>query len=112
MNSLYAGVECTTIQGQYLARSAGIETGGLDSADNQPMTDEENLDVPSGRSAGRLETEENRLWRLALMFVVLLATALAAVSWERLQSLPYHLGSLLPGAVLCVAIAFSAFSYG
>ena len=76
------------------------------------MTDEENLDVPSGRSAGRLEKEENRLWRLALMFVVLLATALAAVSWERLQSLPYHLGSLLPGAVLCVAIAFSAFSYG
>jgi PAS domain S-box-containing protein len=76
------------------------------------MSDEENVEIRPGRSARRLEKEENRLWRLALMFVVLLATALAAVSWERLQSLPYHLGSVLPGAVLCVAVAFSAFSYG
>ena len=61
---------------------------------------------------GSLEKEEAKLWRLALLFVVLLATALAGVSWERLQSLPYHLGSLLPVAVMCVAVAFSAFSYG
>jgi PAS domain S-box-containing protein len=65
-----------------------------------------------GRNPGLLEKEEARLWRLALLFVVLLATALAAVSWERLQSLPYHLGLALPVGVFCVAIAFSAFSYG
>jgi PAS domain S-box-containing protein len=58
-----------------------------------------------------LEREEARLWRVALLFVVLLATALAAVTWERLQSLPYHLG-LLPIAVLLVAISFAAFTYG
>jgi len=51
------------------------------------------------------------LWRTALLFLILLATGLAAESWERLQSLPYHLG-LLPIAVLCVAIAFAAFAYG
>jgi len=76
------------------------------------MTDEENLEARPSRNAGRLEKEENRLWRLALMFVVLLATALAAVSWERLQAFPFHLGLILPIAVLCVAVAFSAFSYG
>jgi PAS domain S-box-containing protein len=63
-------------------------------------------------TTGPLEKEEAKLWRLALLFVVLLATALAGVSWERLQSLPYHLGALLPAAVICVAVAFSAFSYG
>jgi PAS domain S-box-containing protein len=65
-----------------------------------------------GRNPRLLEKEEARLWRLALLFVVLLATALAAVSWDRLQSLPYDLGLVLPVAVLCVAVAFSAFSYG
>ena len=34
---------------------------------------------------GQLENEETRLWRLALLFLVFLATALAAVSWDRLQ---------------------------
>ena len=59
----------------------------------------------------QLEKEETQLWRLAMLFVVFLATALAAVSWDRLQSLPFHLGSL-PLAVLCVAICFAAFTYG
>src|SRR5579863_5320850 len=58
-----------------------------------------------------LEREEAWLWRVALLFVVLLAVGLAAESWERLQSLPYHLG-LISIAVLCVAIAFSGFAYG
>jgi two-component system NtrC family sensor kinase len=76
------------------------------------MPDEDKQPTRSARTTGRLEKEETRLWRLALLFVVLLATALAAVSWDRLQNLPYHLGSLLPVAVMCVAVAFSAFSYG
>lgn len=65
----------------------------------------------SGRSPNQLENEENWLWRLALLFLVLLATGLAAESWERLQNLPYHLGLLSIG-VLCVAIAFAGFAYG
>src|SRR5271170_5089231 len=58
-----------------------------------------------------LEQEEAWLWRIALLFVVLLATGLGAESWERLQNLPYHLG-LLSIAVFCVAIAFAGFAYG
>src|SRR3984893_8224644 len=58
-----------------------------------------------------LEQEEAWLWRIALLFVILLATGLAAESWERLQSLPYHLG-LLAIAVFCVAMAFVGFIYG
>jgi PAS domain S-box-containing protein len=76
------------------------------------MTAPEPEPAPPASTTGPLEKEEAKLWRLALLFVVLLATALAGVSWERLQTLPYHLGSLLPAAVMCVAVAFSAFSYG
>ena len=76
------------------------------------ISEEEKQATPSSRTRGRLEKEESRLWRLALLFVVLLATALAAVSWDRMQSLPYHMGAVLPVAVMCVAVAFSAFSYG
>jgi PAS domain S-box-containing protein len=68
----------------------------------------------SPRSAGastNLEREEAWLWRVALLFVVLLATGLAVESWERLQNLPYHLGLLSIG-LLCVAIAFAGFAYG
>ncbi len=75
------------------------------------MTDEEKQSGHPARSPSNLEKEENWLWRTALLFLVLLATALAAESWERLQSLPFHLG-LLSIAVLCVAIAFAGFAYG
>ena len=75
------------------------------------MTDEERQSGQPTRTPSNLEKEENWLWRTALLFLVLLATALAAESWERLQSLPYHLG-LLSIAVLCVAIAFAGFAYG
>jgi len=75
------------------------------------MTDEEKPSGQPSRSPSHLEKEENWLWRTALLFLVLLATALAAESWERLQNLPYHLG-LLSVAVLSVAIAFAGFAYG
>jgi PAS domain S-box-containing protein len=65
---------------------------------------------PAGTSTS-LEQEEALLWRIALLFVVLLATGLAAESWERLQNLPYHLGLLSLG-LLCIAIAFAGFAYG
>lgn len=72
---------------------------------------EEQQPPRSTRKPNKLEKEEAWLWRIALMFVVLLATGLAAVLWERLENLPYHLG-LLSIAVLCVAIAFAGFAYG
>src|ERR1700675_3651085 len=70
-------------------------------------------DKPEGpaRPPGHLEKEEARLWRLALAFLVLLATGLAALSWERLENLPYHLGAI-PIGLLVLAILFSAYAYG
>ncbi len=68
-------------------------------------------DPSHSRAPSQFEKEEAWLWRIALLFLVLLAAALAAESWERLHDLPYHLG-LLPVALFCVALAFAAFSYG
>src|ERR1700730_16732369 len=59
----------------------------------------------------QLKKDEARLWRLALAFLVLLATGLAALSWERLESLPYHLGAI-PIGLLLLAILFAAYAYG
>jgi PAS domain S-box-containing protein len=66
---------------------------------------------PPPAASTNLEQEEAWLWRIALLFVVLLAAGLAAESWERLQNLPYHLGLLSVG-VFCVALAFAGFAYG
>ena len=74
------------------------------------MEEEEQPERPR-RAPGNLEKEEARLWRLALAFLVLLATGLAALSWERLQDLPYHLGSLSIG-LLVLAVLFAAYVYG
>src|SRR5271169_3976261 len=75
------------------------------------MSEREKQLARSASASTNLEREEAWLWRIALLFVVLLATGLAAESWERLQNLPYHLG-LLSVALLCVAIAFAGFAYG
>jgi len=75
------------------------------------MAEEEKQAAHSPRTPTNLEKEEAWLWRIALLFVVLLATGLAAESWERLQNLPYHLGLLSLG-LLCIAIAFAGFAYG
>ena len=73
--------------------------------------DEEDQPERPQRAPGHLEKEEARLWRLALAFLILLATGLAALSWERLQDLPYHLGAISIG-LLVLAILFAAYVYG
>jgi PAS domain S-box-containing protein len=75
------------------------------------MAAEENRPPHSQRSPGHLEQEETRLWRLALWFMVLLAVALAVLLWERLESVPYHLGAIAPG-LLILAVLFAAYAYG
>jgi PAS domain S-box-containing protein len=75
------------------------------------MADAEKQSGRGGVAPSTLEREEAWLWRVALLFVVLLAAGLAAESWERLENLPYHLG-LISIALLCVAIAFAGFAYG
>lgn len=75
------------------------------------MAAEENHSPRSQRPPGHLEQEEARLWRLALLFMVLLAVALAVLVWERLQSIPYHLGAIAPG-LLILSVLFAAYAYG
>ena len=75
------------------------------------MAAEENHSPRSQRPPGHLEQEETRLWRLALLFMVLLAVALAVLVWERLQSIPYHLGAIAPG-LLILSVLFAAYAYG
>src|SRR4029077_21030981 len=75
------------------------------------MTDDEKQPERPGRNPSHLEKEESRLWRLALGFLVLLATGFAALSWERLENLPYHLGVVSIGLVL-LAVLFAAYVYG
>src|SRR6202795_3346843 len=65
----------------------------------------------SARPPSNLEREESQLWRLLLLFMVLLAAGFAALAWERLESLPYHLGALAVGT-LVLSVLFAVYAYG
>jgi len=65
----------------------------------------------SSRPPGNLEREESQLWRWALLFLVLLAAALAALMWERLENVPYSLRAI-PIGVLVLSILFAVYAYG
>src|SRR5580693_3636585 len=58
-----------------------------------------------------LEREESQLWRWILLFMILLAAGFAALAWERLESLPYHLGALAIG-VLLLSVLLAVYAYG
>jgi len=63
----------------------------------------------------RLEHEEGHLWRIALYFLALLATGLAASQWENLANLPQHLGDLpglkvLPSGTLLLVVLFAIYA--
>jgi PAS domain S-box-containing protein len=75
------------------------------------MAAEQNQPPGSQRSPGHLEQEENQLWRYALWFLVLLAVALAALLWERLENVPYYLRAIAPGVVI-LSVLFAAYAYG
>src|SRR5208283_4732789 len=69
-------------------------------------------DTPrSSRPPQNLEREESQLWRWILLFMVLLAAGFAALAWERLETLPYHLGPLAVG-VLALSILLAVYAYG
>ena len=63
------------------------------------------------RTPKYLEREESQLWRWILLFMVLLAAGFAALAWERLESLPYHLGPLAVG-VLILSVLLAVYAYG
>jgi PAS domain S-box-containing protein len=62
-------------------------------------------------AASRLEREESQLWRWALGLLVLLAAAVAALSWEQLSALPYRLGAI-PLGLFALAVLFAAYAFG
>ncbi|MGA8764396.1 MAG: PAS domain S-box protein, partial [Candidatus Sulfotelmatobacter sp.] len=61
--------------------------------------------------AKNLENEESQLWRWLLLFMVLLAAGFAALAWERLEELPYHLGPMALG-VLALSVLLAVYAYG
>jgi PAS domain S-box-containing protein len=48
----------------------------------------------------RLEHQEYRLWRISLLFLALLATGLAAASWQNFSLIPQHLQAVPIGTVV------------
>src|ERR1035437_3863790 len=58
-----------------------------------------------------LEREESQLWRWTLGLLVLLATAVAALSWEQLKDLPYRLWAI-PVGLFLVVISFATYAFG
>jgi PAS domain S-box-containing protein len=63
------------------------------------------------RPPQNLEREESQLWRWILLFMVLLAAGFAALAWERLETLPYHLGPAALG-VLVLSVLLAVYAYG
>ncbi|HET7892484.1 MAG TPA: PAS domain S-box protein [Candidatus Sulfotelmatobacter sp.] len=63
------------------------------------------------RTPDHLEREESQLWRWALGFMILLAVALAALLWERLENIPFSLRAI-PIGILVLSILFAVYAYG
>jgi len=74
------------------------------------MQDSSSAPRPS-KPPQNLEREESQLWRWILLFMVLLAAGFAALAWERLESLPYHLGPMALG-VLVLSVLLAVYAYG
>ena len=64
-------------------------------------------------ASNRLEREESQLWRWALGLLVLMAAAVAALSWQQLQDLhlPYRLWAI-PAGLFVLAILFATYAFG
>jgi PAS domain S-box-containing protein len=73
---------------------------------------QDSTDTPRrSRPPQNLEREESQLWRWILLFMVLLAAGFAYLAWERLETLPYHLGPAALG-VLLLSVLLAVYAYG
>ena len=59
----------------------------------------------------RLDREESQLWRWALGLLVLLAAAVASLSWEQLKNLPYRLWAI-PVGLFVLSVLFATYAFG
>src|SRR5580700_7753470 len=78
---------------------------------SQDFSDTRQPRAPQDRPSKNLEREESQLWRWILLFMVLLAAGFAYLAWERLETLPYHLGPAALG-VLMLSVLFAVYAYG
>ena len=60
--------------------------------------------------ANRLEKEESQLWRWALLLIVLLAAAVAALSWQQLSQLTYRLWAI-PAGLFVLSVLFATYAF-
>ncbi len=74
------------------------------------MTQDPEIPRPTAQP-GNLERQESQLWRWVLGFMVLLAFALSAMLWERLESIPYSLRAI-PIGVLALSVLFAFYAFG
>ncbi|HUM05859.1 MAG TPA: PAS domain S-box protein [Terriglobales bacterium] len=58
-----------------------------------------------------LDREESQLWRWALALLVLFATAIAALSWEQMKTLPYRLWAI-PAGLVILSVLFVVYALG
>ncbi len=56
----------------------------------------------------RLEQEEGRLWRAALVFLTAMALGVGAISWQSLANIPHHLEAIPVGTVV-LALLFALY---
>jgi PAS domain S-box-containing protein len=75
------------------------------------MSDESSTPNRHDSSNQGLEQEDSRLWRWALGLLVLLAAAVAALSWEQLKDLPYRLWAV-PAGLFALIVLFAAYAVG
>src|ERR1700739_628089 len=75
------------------------------------MSPDRNDAAPNPRPQKTLEQEESQLWRWVLGFMLLLAVALTALMWERLETIPYQLRAI-PLGVLVLSVLFAVYAAG
>ena len=73
-----------------------------------PAAEKDRSNAPSQQE--QMERKENQLWRISLLFVVLLAAGFLAVSWQTFRSLPVRLEAL-PLGILVLSVLFGAYTW-
>ena len=67
--------------------------------------------MPDDGPTSKLSREESQLWRWALGLLILLAAAVAALSWQELKDLPYRLWAI-PAGLFVLSVLFAAYAFG
>lgn len=75
------------------------------------MPEEDSRRKHSDSNPSHLEREESQLWRWALGLMVLLAAAVAMLSWEQLKDLPYRLWAI-PAGLFVLSVLFATYAFG